>query len=188
MEIIGACQLVLVTSGIFLWMELYMRYMRFLVPTQVAFALWIGRGVWVLFTIRTREQNGWIPYMPKFTAMFAVLVFTLNISKGLDFLYNDTEFQRNDYRAMAQRITQDMNENDAIILNAGNQHEVFLYYYDGYIPVYQLPASGDDEQVVIDTQNVIDQHQRIYALIWGTDEQDPNRIVETTLSDESFQN
>ena len=85
---------VLISVLIYLYLELTTRYLRFLLPTQIAFALWMGRGVWVLWTRQTRSQITIIRYVPKIAALFATAVFLLTLAKGLEPLYSNPEFQQ----------------------------------------------------------------------------------------------
>jgi mannosyltransferase len=160
--------------------------LKFLLPAQLGFALLLGAGLagwWELARRGYRSdritlaftllQGGWL------------LAYLLN---GLPPLYGDSQFQRADYRAMAQVITADPREGDAIILDAPNQEEVFRYYYRGDAAVYPLPAGlgGDDAATLAQVQAIIADHQRIFVVFWGEAERDPQRIVETTLDNETF--
>jgi len=48
---------------------------------------------------------------------------------GLQGLYFDAAYARDDYRAIAARITVEAGPSAAVILDAPNQKEVFTYYY-----------------------------------------------------------
>lgn len=177
----------LVSIGVFLALGLYVRYLRFLLPAQIAFALWMGRGVWVLWLVQTRERSGPIQYLPRFAALFGVFGLLVNMSNGLHPLYTAASYQRDDYRSMARSITEAYRPGDAVVLNAPNQAEVFLYYYRGQAPVFQLPASSDDAQTLQDTRAIITAHERIFGVFWGMAERDPNGVVERTLNREAYQ-
>ena len=178
---------VLIPTLLYLYLDLYARYLRFLLPAQLGFALWMGRGVWVLWNLQTRERTAPIKHIPKIAGVVATLALMLNMANGLAPLYDHPEFQRDNYRAMAERIETQAGDNDAVILDAPNQAETFFYYYTGDTPVYELPRNKDDSQTLADTQNIIGDHERLFVLFWGADEQDPNGIVENTLNNEAFQ-
>lgn len=178
---------VAVSVGAFLALGLYLRYLRFLLPVQIAFAIWIGRGVWVLWTLKTRDRAAALRSVPRLAAVVGTAGLLLNMAQGLPPLYDDPDFQRADYRGIVQEISSQLHEGDAIILNAPNQAEVFNYYYQGAAPVFSLPSSADDTETLAETQQLITNYQRIFAVYWGEAERDPQHIVEATLNNEAFQ-
>jgi len=185
---------VLLSSAVYLYLELYARYLRFLLPAQIAFALWMGRGIWILWIIvpralRNQPQQSNLGaqikrYLPKVAAMFATLAFSIGLARGLLPLYTDSAFQRDDYRALVETITQEGDDGHAIILSAPGVQEIFNYYYDGSLPVYPLPASED---IAADTMAVLNQYERIFVVLYGTAEQDPQGIVTGTLNSAAYQ-
>lgn len=174
---------VLVSAGAYLYLELYTRYLRFLLAVQIGFAVWMGRGVWILWRMKTRERAAPMRYLPKFAAVFAALAFAYTLAQGLTPLYHDAAYQRDDYRGLVQTITQEAQPNDAIILSAPGLQEIFGYYYSGDIPVYPLPTSDDTAG---DTQRIINTHDRIFTVLYGTAEQDPDAVVEHTLNAQAY--
>jgi len=159
--------------------------LKFLLPSQVGFALLMGAGVGGWWAVGQGRGS-------RITRLFALLqllwlgVYLVN---GLAPLYADPRYQRPDYRAMAAIISSAPRPGDAIILDAPNQEEVFRYYYHGDAPVYPLPPGlgGNDAETQAAVQAIIDQHDRIFVLFWGEAERDPNRIVETTLDAGAFE-
>ncbi|WP_162909257.1 glycosyltransferase family 39 protein [Aggregatilinea lenta] len=107
---------------------------------------------------------------------------------ALDALYTDPAYARDDYRAMAARITAEARPGDAVILDAPNQAEVFSYYYHGAAAVYELPRGlgGDDDATRAEVRAVIAAHDRIWVLFWGEQERDSRRVVQATLDAETF--
>jgi len=178
---------VILSSGLYLYLELYERYLRFLLPAQIGFALWMGRGIWVLWNIvpRSAQYKPDAPtrYLPKVAAVVALLAFCYTMAGGLNPLYNDPDYQRDDYRGMVQRIETESGENAAVILTAPGLQEIYGYYDAGELPVYPLPASPD---IVGDTEAVIAEHDRIFVVIYGADEQDPQGLVLRTLNTEAY--
>jgi hypothetical protein len=173
---------VLLSCGVYLSLGLYERYLRFLLPAQIGFALWMGRGIWILWDFRPRTES-LLRYLPRVTSVIATLVLAIGLSRGLAPLYNGAAFQRDDYRGIAQTIEREGQPGDAIILSAPGLQEIFNYYYEGALPVYPLPAGED---IVADTEAVINAHDRIYAVIYGTAEQDPRGQVLDTLNQEAY--
>lgn len=178
---------VLLSSGLYLYLELYERYLRFLLPAQIGFALWMGRGIWVLWHIVPRnaqyKPDAPTRYLPKVAAVVALLAFCYTMAGGLAPLYNDPAYQRDDYRGLVQTITAESGDNDAVILTAPGLQEIYGYYDTGKLPVYPLPASPD---IVGDTEAIITQHDRIFVVIYGAEEQDPQGLVLRTLNTEAY--
>lgn len=179
---------VLVSTGLYLYLGLYARYLRFLLPVQIGFALWMGRGVWVLWEIVPRTTEGETPnkyrmMLPKVAATVAILAFAWQQFTLLVPLYHNEAYQRDDYRSMVETIETEAGEGDAIILSAPGIQEIFSYYYDDSVPVYTLPAG---ENIAEDTLTIIEEHSRIYVVLYGQSEQDPDGIVTATLNQSAF--
>lgn len=163
--------------------------LKFLLPAQIGFALWLAHGVGVLWASPVRDPAALLKAIPRTAAAVSAAALLLTMAGGLVFLYHDPAFQRADYRAIAQTISAFPHEDDAIVLNAPNQAEVFRYYYRGEAPIFPLPAGlgGDDAATQAQTQQIIADYDRIYVLFWGEAERDPNRVVETTLDAQAFE-
>lgn len=178
----------LVVVGLFLALGLFREAnLKFLLPAQIAFALWMGRAAGVMWWA---ARVGARPSMLLSAAVAASLgVILVDVGRGLAPLYDDPAFQRADYRALAALVEADARPGDAIILDAPNQEEVFRYYYRGETPVYPLPRGlgGDDDATRAEVRHIIADSQRIFAVFWGEAERDPNRVVESTLDAEAFE-
>lgn len=182
---------VLISVGAYLYLELYLRYLRFLLAAQVGFAVWLGRGIWVIWSIVPRSlerRQGWqrqaTALFPKVAATLAMVALAWQQFVLLPPLYSDENYLRDDYRGLVQTIEAEAGETDAIVLSAPGLQEIFGYYYDASMPVYTLPASPD---IANDTQAIIEQHERIYLVLFGQYEQDADGLVEATLNTETFQ-
>ncbi len=163
--------------------------LKFLLPAQIGLALWIGRGVWVLWTLKPRRQALIFRYAPKLAAIMGLISLGSALTGGLHPLYDAPQYARDDYRGIVAAITADADPDDAIILNAPGQSEVFGYYHDGPQPLYLLPIgmtvdAPATEQVI---QSLLRDHRRIYAVLWGTDERDPLGMVEGMLDRDAFE-
>jgi mannosyltransferase len=140
---------VLVTVAAFLGLELFREAnLKFTLPAQIAVALWIGRGVRVLWGLQPRRGNERLRMIPRLAALVGSLALLATLWGGLEALYHDPAYRRDDYRALAAAIRADARPGDAVILNGPGQREVFSYYDHGPAPVYALPPGlgGDDEE------------------------------------------
>lgn len=178
------------TIGLFLALGLFREAnLKFLLPTQIAVALLLGRGLWVLWEAGTPNPLVWREAAPRWVAIVCLLGMAGYFNTAILNVYTDLRFRRADYRSMARIVAADEQPGDAVILNAPNQAEVFTYYYRGKTPIYGLPRGlgGDDSAARAETEAVIGQSRRIFALFWGEAERDPNRIVEKTLAAGAFE-
>jgi len=178
-----------VTLAIFFAFQLFRQQnLKLLIPAQIALALWLARGVWVLWRLADDERPlRAVLFRGAATAGMVWLVF--NLALGLGPLYSDPEYRRADYRGIVADLNATLRPGDAIVLDAPNQEEVFRYYYDGDAPVYMLPPGlgGNDDATRAAVQNIIAAHERAFVVFWGEAERDPNRVVETTLDAEAFE-
>ncbi len=102
--------------------------------------------------------------------------------------YYNSIYARDDYRAITEYITATAHPDDAILINAPGQQEVFRYYYRGDLAIYPLPQHRPlQEKITRRTlERIIAKHQRIYAVLWATDESDPQRFIEGWLDDHAY--
>jgi mannosyltransferase len=162
--------------------------LKFLLPAQAFFALWLGRGVWLLWSVGSPNlflpQEAW----PRLLAVLGLIsIFNLS-SDALNNLYADPRFARDNYRAIAQKLLAGARASDLVILNAPNQAEVFSYYYPG--PVLGLPQAinSDDAATEAEVKALLTSGaERIFVLYWGDAERDPRRVVEKTLAAHSYE-
>lgn len=195
---------VLVPVGIFIGAGLFREgNIKFLLPSQVGFALAVGQGIAVLWTLGTAQstphtaptmrttevrrdqmlRQTLLARIAKLTALVALAAVLLNIMIAVPPLYNNTTYLRDDYRAIANRITANIDENDAIILNAPGQIEVFSYYYDGILDPIRIPMGLNDtaNEIQSAARQTLRHSEDIFLVLWGDQERDPNGIVEQTL-------
>ncbi|NIV31391.1 MAG: hypothetical protein GWN58_18420, partial [Anaerolineae bacterium] len=102
--------------------------------------------------------------------------------------YTGTAYARDDYRGIAEYIHAVGRPDDAILLNAPGQEEVFDYYYDGELPVYPLPESRPLDQAATESALVelAQPGERVFAVLWATDESDPERFIEGWLDTHAY--
>ena len=177
----------LVSVGIYLYLELTTRYLRFLLPTQLAVALWLGQGAWMLWRLEILGRRPLQRALSRLVAAAALGALLLHQIAGLNALYHGADFQRDDVRGLVARIESDLHADDAIVVSAAGFSEVFGYYYRGAAPVYGLPASSDASATRAQVLEIIAAHRRLHVVFYGAEEQDPDRIVETTLNREAFE-
>ena len=173
--------------SVFLIVGLGGGFLRFLLPAQLAFALWLGRGVWVLWQTPIRRDS-WIPRISlKLAAALALVLYLVALLRGLDALYHNPHFQRDDMRGLALRIEADLRAGDAVIVSAPGLQELLRYYYRSDAPVYPLPRASDSEAMAQEALDIIAAHDRLHVIFYGAEQQDPNLIVETTLNMNAFE-
>ncbi|MBN1661522.1 MAG: glycosyltransferase family 39 protein [Anaerolineae bacterium] len=118
---------------------------------------------------------------------FTLLLVTASVH-GLGDYYTDPAYARDDYRAIVEYVDAVGWPGDAIVLNAEGQQEVFGYYYDGDLPVLPLPAQRplDPASTQATLESLAQPGGRVYAVLWGTDESDPERFVEGWLDTHAY--
>lgn len=179
---------VVLTLGGFLALDLFREAnLKFLIPAQIAVALWMGRGAWVLWHIPLRRGSPNLKYLLRATAVLMAVAVISNGLTGVGALRSDPALQRDDYRGIAQTIAADGQPDAAVILNAPGQIEVFGYYARQYGPEWSLiplpiGMTVDEAATRAAMDEILASHRRIYGVLWGTDERDPNRVVESVLN------
>ncbi|MCS6842846.1 MAG: glycosyltransferase family 39 protein [Caldilineales bacterium] len=118
----------------------------------------------------------------------ALALVTVPSALTLVAYYFDPTVARDDYRGMVRYIQAVAQPEDAIILNAPGQAEVFGYYYRGEWPVYGLPEQRppDPAATVARLEELAGRHPHLYGLFWATEESDPQRIVEGWLDTHAY--
>jgi hypothetical protein len=85
---------------------------------------------------------------------------------------------RNPYREIASYIDAASGPTDAVVLVGSGQREELARYYQGNLPVYELPLQGADENQM--AQQLIEltrQHRRLYGLYRSPEESDPQGVI-----------
>ena len=160
-------------------------YLKFLLIASPAFSLLLARAVlgpteWLLRTppaARLGISGG--PAQPSRAWWRGVAGVAWTISTlatigalsgaALARYYTDPALARDDYRSIAQFIAATAHPNDAIVLTAPGQAEVFDYYYDGDLPVYALPRQRPlDLQATLAELEKLLQHDKVYVVNWAS--------------------
>lgn len=160
---------------------------KFLLPSQVGFALLVAQGVGGLWTLAVDRHRPRLVGLTRVTAAAALLAVSWTLIRALPPLYSHPAYQRNDYRAIVQAIDTHRDANTGVILNAPGQREVFSYYSDHPPLLIPRGINSTDDEIEADTLNAIGEHDALYLVLWGDAERDPRRIVETTLDTRAYE-
>lgn len=164
-------------------LELTTRYLRFLLPAQLAFALLAGRGALILWQGERR-----IPELLSRTIALAALgAILLTMLAGLPTFYHHSDFQRDDMRGLVAEIESELRAGDGVIFSAPGLVDLLSYYYRSDAPAYPLPTTRDDAQIRAETLDIIAAHERLHVILYGAREQDPRQVVEDTLNRQAFE-
>ena len=169
-------------------------YLKFLLIASPALALLLARGLLLPLALlrSTPRVTGAAPTRSAWLALAWLTLGLIGVSAGaalaLNIYYTDSAFARDDYRGMVRTINALATPQDAILLDAPGQRDVFSYYYRGNLPVLALPAQRPPLAAETTANLAADLagKRRVYALFWATDESDPQRIVETWLDQNAY--
>ncbi len=164
-------------------LELTTRYLRFLLPAQMAFALLLGRGALILWQGERRIPQ----LLSRTVALAAVGAVLLTMLAGLPTFYHHSDFQRDDMRGLVADMESELRAGDAVIFSAPGLVDLLSYYYRSEIPAYALPSTRDDAQIRAETLDIIAAHDRLHVILYGAREQDPRQVVEDTLNRQAFE-
>jgi len=156
---------------------------KFLLLATPGYYLLLARGV--LIPLRLRD----LPQSLRLASVVALgALVLLPSAASLWSYYFDPAYARDDYRGIARYVEAAGRPGDAIILNAPAQIEVFSYYYTGDWPLYPLPQQRppDRWQTEAILQTITTRHKRVFAILWATDQSDPERIVESWLDEHGY--
>jgi len=168
-------------------------HLKFLLVSGPSFSLLVALGIVNTWRIASdwraglgRSELG----QPAARVVVLLLVALMLLASGQSLLnyYYDPQYARDDYRGLVRYIAATAGPDDAIILNAPGQEEIFGYYYRGDLPIYPLPQQRplDPGQTGHDLEAIVSQHAKIFAVLWATDESDPGRFVEGWLDERTY--
>lgn len=155
-------------------------FFKFMLAGVPFFILWLA-GVWGPESRWEKKQ--W----PLGISLALSIPLLWGTADSLSNLYFNPTYSRADYRSMAERIAREDYANAGIILNAPNQWEVFTYYHRKGAPVYPLPK-GQPDPAIVEPQlaEIAARHDRLYAIYWGDEQRDPQRVIESWLEANTF--
>jgi hypothetical protein len=189
-------------------------YLKFLLVASPAYCLLLGLGIAGSFLpsiggwrrpggrlSRSKFAVGGHPYArpqrrPYDSAtlggqLLAVTLIALPSLLSLNAAYHAPAFRRDNYRGVAASIQAIATAEDAVILHAPGQQEVFGYYYHSgpnQAAVYPLPRQRplDPAATLAELETIAAQARYIYAVYWATQEADPEGLIETWLNQHTF--
>ncbi|MDP2660304.1 MAG: glycosyltransferase family 39 protein [Dehalococcoidia bacterium] len=118
-----------------------------------------------------------------------LLSIGLVVFTALQWYYFDPRYSRDDYRGLTRYIETQAQPSDSIILDAPGQAEIFAYYYRGQTPVYPLPMQRPLVEIATgnDLATIASASGRVWAVLWGQRESDPNNFIERWLDQSGFE-
>lgn len=128
------------------------------------------------------------PVLPNLTAGLILTLISAGSALSLYHYYFNPTFARDNYRAIVSFIKAVGGPDDAVILNAEGQQEVFNYYYTQGAappaPVYPLPRRRplDAAATTAELAQIAGQAHKIYAVYWATQQADPQGLIENWLN------
>jgi len=161
-------------------------YLKFLLIASPALCLLLALGLLGRHSDKGNSWAGWLG--ASLVTVVGTGLVLVAAWQPLEAYYTDPALGRDDYRGMARYLEAIAGPEDAIILNAAGQQEVFGYYFRGEAPVYPLPRTRplDPEATIAELETILAQSRRVFALYWATDESDPRGIIERWLNEHAF--
>jgi len=159
---------------------------KFLLVATPAFYLLLGLGLHRVIGLMARLV---VPRRWRWgLAMLLIATTLLAFFRPLDNYYHNPRYARDDYRGIVHTIELAARASDAILLNAPGQIDVFDYYYKGNLPRYPLPRQRplDQQDTGQALTDILSKHGRIWAVLWGVAESDPQRFVESWLDAHAY--
>jgi 4-amino-4-deoxy-L-arabinose transferase-like glycosyltransferase len=166
-------------------------YLKFLLVATPALTLLLACGLLAPLP----NNRGAAPRVPRsaryairIAQILAALLILVPSILALRNYYADPVYARDDYRGIAIYIEALGRPGDAIVINAPGQQEVFGYYYQGDLPVHPLPESRplDPARTATALADLARPGGRVFALLWATDESDPERFIEGWLDAQAY--
>jgi uncharacterized membrane protein len=173
-------------------------YLKFLLVVTPAVVLLLACGILSLRppespvaedTSRSRRQmTRSARYTLLITQLIVIMLMVPPYALALQNYYAEPAYARDDYRGIAEYIDALSRPEDSIILNAPGQQEVFGYYYQGVLPVHALPKGRPLDQAATEASltELASPGSRVFAVLWATDESDPDRFVEGWLDNYAY--
>lgn len=166
-------------------------YQKFLLVSSAPLSLLVGRGLIGGWRIASGvgvwgERAGAIGYRGVILLLAALFLF--DTARSLNNLYFDQAYARADYRAIAGHVADNARSGNAVILNAPNQWEVFTYYYPDDEHVFPLARQRPFNSAInrSELEQIVSEHDRLYAVFWGDAESDPERFIESWLEQNTY--
>jgi 4-amino-4-deoxy-L-arabinose transferase-like glycosyltransferase len=161
-------------------------FLKFLLVATPPLTLVLAFVIWQLATVFERR---WLGHLVGGATLAAVVILS---GLSLYHYYTNSDFARDNYRGIVQFIRAVGEPEDAIILNAEGQQDVFNYYYDRGLapetPVYPLPRRRplDKAETLSELQRIVESADNVYAVYWASRQADPGGLVEGWLDSHLF--
>ncbi len=172
-------------------------FAKFLISAVPALCLLLGNGLAGLFATNLREPASLLkslsPLSPRrrpicVLSLAGGCLVAITIALSLGRLYFDPAYARADYRGIARYIDSIANPDDAILLNAPNQWEVFTYYHSDTSNVFPVARTRplDAPAQIAELESIAATHDRLFVIYWGDAQSDPGRVIEAWLNEHTF--
>jgi len=166
-------------------------YLKFFILGLPPFIILTVRGMVAPWEAWQHQKRRWPRIVAALWLMVTLFLVLSLHGRTLIMYYTSPWAARDDYRGLVRYIEAIATPQDAIILDAPGQWDVFCYYYAGcdplqnmaqpaqarldLPPVYALPLERPPrrEQVVARLEQIAHQHAKLFVLLWATDESDP---------------
>jgi len=156
---------------------------RYLLPSLPAFITLASIGITILIDGTRTRYCRWASIGVAIT-----LALPLASIGSLLRLYADPALARPDVRSVVHYIEDSELPSDAILLIGGHQAPAFEHYYRGQATVISLPPdllpaaqSPVDAHVLVQLSSIVQEHPRVWLVMWQNQISDPTNIVEHTL-------
>ncbi len=158
---------------------------KFLLLATPPYHLLLAAGV-LAWRERARGDTG-RPLHNLWTALtlgFILIASTFSLRN----YFFDSQYARDDYRALVRYVEAVAGSDDALLINAPGQVEIVDYYARGLVPEYAIPQRrppdrGETEAAL---NELAAKHRHIYAVLWATEQSDPDGIVSGWLAENTY--
>lgn len=176
-------------------------YLKFLLVGSPAFALLLARGVawpvqWALARRQAgpagapaaeRTRPGWPIAAGVIWVIIALAAAAIPTGAATYRYFTDPALARDNYRGIVQFILATAHPQDAVLLTAPGQSEVFGYYYEEDLPVYALPRQRPlDPQATLAELEQLLQYDKVYAVFWAAEEADPGGLIRGWMNSRGY--
>ena len=170
---------------------------KFLLLVTPGFFILVARGLSILnpgLFLRerarcySRERSGALRTLMTGQFLFTFGIVAGGVLVGVNDIYYDARLQRDDYRGIAHYLNKMASSDDAVLVDAPGQIDVFRYYYHGAADVETLPIGRplqlEPTRAALD--DLVGRYRYLYAVFWATEQADPENIVESYLSTRAY--
>lgn len=166
-------------------------FFKFLVIAVPAYLLLLALGIDLAvdgLRLHLTTNGRTTGFVTTAAALVLLVAVALPALPALNRYYHDPAFARDDYRSIAAYLKALAGPDDAILLNAPGQVDVFSQYDHGPATVYPLPADRplNPQATAAALNRILAEHRRVYAIYWATGQSDPEGLIEGRLAQSAF--